>query len=289
MQAYLFGVLITFFMYLIFSKNKNIQYVMTALPLCVISAIRYDVGTDYFYRYVPIYRALWNGYDVENLEIGFKLFIKLLINFTSDYQILFIITSIVIVYGIIGIIFKYSKKPIISIVLFFLLGYYFESMNLVRQYMALSLSMIAFDKMMEKKHFQYIIYTFIATSIHNVAIVSVFYILLSKIKLLKPNHLGCFIVVIIIFKNIFLNIIIFLLNNTRFLNYENTKYFESDLPILLLILNIAIYFVLYYFMLVKKEKLSKEEKIFLNLQFFSIVTCLLGDIMMIFIRIICFV
>ena len=45
------------------SKNKVVYYVMaslSALPFFVVSAFRYDVGTDYFYRYMYDYLQMKN-------------------------------------------------------------------------------------------------------------------------------------------------------------------------------------------------------------------------------------
>ena len=100
-------------------KNKIIYFILTMLPFIIVSAIRYDVGTDYFFRYVPNYNTFVAGGTVDSLEILFRWMIKLCTCISDDYIILFAITSIIINTLIISAIFKFSKNVTISIMIYF--------------------------------------------------------------------------------------------------------------------------------------------------------------------------
>ena len=101
-------------------KIKIILYILAALPIFIVPAIRYDVGTDYKYRYVGDFKKIASGETIDNLEFGFVMLIKLCLLFSNSSQLLFIVTSALITFLLMHTIFKYSKNPIISILLFFL-------------------------------------------------------------------------------------------------------------------------------------------------------------------------
>ena len=63
-------------------KNKIILLILAVVPMFFISAIRYNVGTDYEKRYVADYYTLLEGKNVGNLEIGFKAIDYLCLFFT---------------------------------------------------------------------------------------------------------------------------------------------------------------------------------------------------------------
>ena len=76
MHIYIISFLITILLiYLAKTKVKNkkikvILLILAVIPMLLVSALRYQVGTDYTKRYVENYRMLQKGIDVEDLEIG---------------------------------------------------------------------------------------------------------------------------------------------------------------------------------------------------------------------------
>ena len=52
-------------------KKKWMYYLFIALPLIIVAAIRYDVGTDYLYRYVHDFEQMKQGIKIQNLEFLF--------------------------------------------------------------------------------------------------------------------------------------------------------------------------------------------------------------------------
>lgn len=120
MIIYLIMLLISLFFAHLYTKHtKKIYAFLSMLPFLLISGLRYGIGTDYFYRYAPDFNIIVNGGEVKNLELGFKLLYKLIGFFTNDYAVLFIITSMLVIIPIFYTIFKFSKKPVLSILLFF--------------------------------------------------------------------------------------------------------------------------------------------------------------------------
>ena len=151
MIVYLIGFILTIILlyiseYKVKSKRKKfLLRVVAVLPLLVISAIRYNVGTDYDKRYVQDYINLSKGIEVTNLEIGFKAIDYMCLVFTKEPFLLFIITSTIILSIIFEVIYKKSINKILSIIIFFFGGYFFGTLNLVRQYVAVALVMLGYQ------------------------------------------------------------------------------------------------------------------------------------------------
>ena len=75
-----------------FEENKIIKigaYILAALSFFVVSAIRYDVGVDYFYTYAPHYFKLGHGLDAHHIELGYMLIERICLLFTKDYALFF--------------------------------------------------------------------------------------------------------------------------------------------------------------------------------------------------------
>ena len=89
------------FMYVSTKAKKKWQkcccYVMAFLPFFLVSALRYDLGTDYLRRYNFDYHRIANGIDVKNMEIGFKTIIRICLLFSQESTALFIVTSAITV------------------------------------------------------------------------------------------------------------------------------------------------------------------------------------------------
>lgn len=105
--------------------EKAILFFFAFVPFFIVSAIRYDVGTDYFYRYVPNYKTFVSGGEIKSLEILFRLLIKGCVLISKDYAILFITSSAIIVGLIMGTIYKNSKQFVLSVAILFLRKFLF--------------------------------------------------------------------------------------------------------------------------------------------------------------------
>ena len=70
-------------------KVKTTLLVLAIVPMFLVSAFRYNVGTDYDKRYAYDYYQLAKGHDVDNLEIGFKTIDYICLLFTKEPYLLF--------------------------------------------------------------------------------------------------------------------------------------------------------------------------------------------------------
>lgn len=165
-------------------KQKIFLRFLSMIPLTIIAAIRYNVGTDYFYTYAPGFQQLLNqtGMRGEQFEIGFQWLQRIIAFFTTDYIWLFIVTA-----GVFGIltysnIFKQSDSPLMSIFLYFAMSVYFASLNMVRQSLAMAIVYFAMHWIPKKKPSKYIAIVLFASLFHASMLILLPVYSLSRIK-----------------------------------------------------------------------------------------------------------
>lgn len=171
--------------------------VLSVIPLTVISAVRYGVGTDFF-SYQRIYKIF--RFDISNLEIGDKSLIFLLHKISDNPQIFFVVTSLWICIGYYISIYKNSIDPAYSIFIFVLGQEYFRSMNSIRQYMAAVIVMQAIPAVKEGKLKKVLIYTAIGMLFHMSAFMIIPLYILCRLRL-KPMQLLLISAVFLLFIN----------------------------------------------------------------------------------------
>ena len=274
----------SFSMIMLFIAEKNKQnkkinvcaYILAGLSFFIVSAIRYDVGTDYLFRYAPDYIKIGQGGDVANLEIGYKIIVWICLLITKDYAILFAVTSAIIIGLTFYTIYKESPYPIISVLIYFLAGHFFYSLNLMRQFLAVSVLLFSYKYLIDKKYIKFITGVIIAFLLHSSSIIFVIAFLLCDREAFDLKRTIIISLLLLIFgKYIWHYVVELIVNHTRFANYIGSKFDKTQLRITDIIVNSILYFIIYY--LYKNIKSpSRKEKFFLNMQacalFFIILT-----------------
>ena len=271
-----------------YKDNKVIKigaYVLSALSFFVVSAIRYDVGTDYFYRYAPEYINIGNGIDVTNVELGYKLIVKICLLITKDYAILFAVTSAIIIGLTFYTIFKESPYPALSVTIYFLTGFFFHSLNLMRQYLAISVLLFSYKYLIDKKYIAYIISVVIAVLLHSTSIVIVVAMLLCDREVFDLKKTIIVSIILLVFGNYIWKLIVdVIVNHTRFAVYIGSKFDKSQLRVNDIILNAILYIIIYYLYKNTKE-VGRKEKFYLNMQACSLFFMILASTMYLLFRI----
>ncbi len=120
--------------------------VASALPLALLSGLRYDVGTDYSYTYIPAFDTIAAGAGLgeSRMEPGFWLLVKGIQLLGGGPGWMFFISSLLVVGFFVAGIYRLSPLPWYGMALFLLTQAYFISMNGVRQYMGLAIIFFGF-------------------------------------------------------------------------------------------------------------------------------------------------
>lgn len=229
---------------------KILFFILSALPFFLVSALRYDVGTDYFKRYNYDYNRMSQGIEIKNLEIGFKLIIRFCLLFTQHSYLLFIITSAITIGIIFYIIIKKSTNPILSILIFLLGGFFFDSLNILRQYLAISVVLMGYPFIFQnKKKIIYIGCVICAGLLHSTAFIMILLVFLDKKMFVSWKWVIPTVIIILILNERIINLIGIFIQNTRFSVYLTNKFAEGDISFLFIAENLFIYFfyVLYIY------------------------------------------
>lgn len=263
------------------SKNKILKvilYICSVLPLFIVSALRYDLGTDYTKRYLSAYKATVNGVEVKSLEITFRYIVKICTTITTNPNILFIITSFIIIGLIMLTILTKSKNKILSVIILVLGGFYFESLNLVRQYVSIAIILFSSHFLLKNNWKYYILFilsVILATSIHTSAFVAIVIVILGKFTFVNWKWILPVSTAILIFNGQIMNVIIKIIELTEYAHY---KEIAGEISYLNIIKNIFLFIAMQYVynQSKKQNKLEIADKFYLNIQGLTLLVVCLG-------------
>lgn len=177
MLSYLVCFWVTLFCLFLGERHKASPLVVFALVILILfSGFRYGVGIDYM-AYWDIYR----GIESSQTEWGFRLICWLFFKMGFGPQVIFLFSSWVFVYSVSKGVFYYDKKNILFVFFVFMFsGIYLESLNLVRQYIAIGLFFWGTKYIVEQALWKYIAVVIFASLFHSSALILLpFYWLLA--------------------------------------------------------------------------------------------------------------
>ena len=155
---------------------NKLLFTAIAVILILLAGLRhYSVGRDTL-QYINAYTGIT---PLDRYELGFSSFLNLLYKFSTDFQFLIFVSSVIIFIPIMYLIFRHSKN------------YYFSLyLNAMRQSMAVAIVLVANELYRYNKNCKIFIFLIVsAVLFHNSAIIAVLIPLLYKIKLKTPNIL----------------------------------------------------------------------------------------------------
>lgn len=212
-------------------KNREIKKtetgILSFLPLFLLSALRWNTGTDTYHTYTPQYYGMiwsntghlssaqkswindsWNHlierpdnirgfYNILQYYVNesshtsflFRLLEYPLVHFNMDVQWLYIITSAIILGLIFASIYRQSVNVSLAIFFFVATSNYFLSLNIIAQYIAIGLCLFACEYAEKRKPVKFFLLVAVAIGFHTSAFVFLPVYFLKKINI-RP--LWCF-------------------------------------------------------------------------------------------------
>lgn len=249
------------------NKNKMIFWYISELILIIVAAIRYDVGQDYMYTYVPYFNGVLWGTPNENIEIGFFVLNKIVQIFTQDYVGIFIVCSVIFFHYIYKAIRDQSTMPAFSIFLLISTTYYFIFLNAMRQMLVVAIFFYAIKFIKERKFIKYLIYMLIASTLHTSALILIPIYFIYGLKM-NPIRISVIAAALIILKPLISEAIIKIIQLTKYNYYIDSKFDTGETGYVVLLINVCviIFAMIYY---IKKSKESElEEKTIKDYSFY---------------------
>ena len=211
---------------------------------------------------------------------------------------MFALTSVLINGLVFFVIFKYSKNPIVAILVYFFGAFYFQSMNGIRQFLAMAILLAGYPLVLKKSWknlLGIIILSVFAISMHDIsAMVAAFYVVYyllahyAKKEICINWKVTLGIVVVLLLAAPLINMLIHnVLSMTRFKSYIDGKFDYGDLQIIPFAVNIIIYaFVCIAYKYKKdKESIDMTDKFMITLQSLGIIALAMTNISFLFLRI----
>lgn len=177
------------------TKTKSIVFLCISLVLLAgISAVRYEVGDDY-YNYMNIFLTV-RGLTLSDCfsyqqEPGFFLLIKLVLLFTDHFQWFYAFVAVLTTALVLLFIYRESRLPFLSVVLYMTMLFYYWSLSLIRQALAAAICTLGIRYIKSRRFLPYLLLVAAASSIHLSALIMLPVYLVAQI----PFHYKSFIAV----------------------------------------------------------------------------------------------
>lgn len=166
---------------------KEKIFIGVNILLVIIASLRHYIGTDYG-TYVEIFNGIHSINDYSYLEIGFRFIIVLIKTVTHNSNWLFVVMAAISIYYLYKGIKESSKKPLVSIFIYFNIFYIGYIFNAMRQGFAMSIFLYSLKYFKAKDLKKIIILSIIASTIHSSGLYILLAYVLKYVKIEKKLY-----------------------------------------------------------------------------------------------------
>lgn len=240
------------------------------LVLTVIAAIRCNVGSDY-YNYYIYFNTVLNKYNsikdifADSIFYGYNALSYIVKQFSENEYIIFAVVAIIAYAALFKMIRDESDDYEVSLACFLYLGFYANSLNIIKQYISMTFLLLAYFSLKNKHIVRCIIFSCIAITFHYSALIVIaIYILINKIEPIKilgqsiwlfGAAIGIFLPNIL---NVLLNIVSSASGYSKYLSWSRNTQIRLQLAV---IGSCILYSVLCFLIMSKKNEIRKFNEI----------------------------
>lgn len=160
------------------AKGRNMYIYVVGVILFLISGLRnLDVGPDdtflYYQRYIENGAFSYQSvYDDSSKDPFYNLFARVLYDIIGpNYTLLLCVYSAIFMFSVCRLLIKNeTEDPLLSFVILLAMGFFSFSMTAIRQILAMSFILWAYQFLKEKKLIQFIILVYIGSLFHRTAL-----------------------------------------------------------------------------------------------------------------------
>lgn len=136
------------------------------LILFLVSACRFKVGNDYK-RYLEFFRLIYRDQYVPT-EAGFNWIVRLMqaIFGSETYLSIFALFALLTIGLMLYALYELSEDFFFSFFLFMCFSYYFQSMNTVRYYLAIAITMVSIQFIFRREYLKFMCCILLASLMH---------------------------------------------------------------------------------------------------------------------------
>ncbi|MCM1082168.1 MAG: EpsG family protein [Clostridium sp.] len=242
---------------------------LASIPIIIISGIRYCVGTDYYSIYWRGYEAVADGMirvvgSKVSMERGFIFLVKIMQMLSKNPVTFFVITSIIIYGSLYIAVAFYSISPVMSIVFFLFSGLYFTSLNIVRQFFTIGVSLLLLKYVYKRQFFLFMVGVLFLSTIHMSILIIIPVYWLYKISL-NPQNSIFLIGVSFCCSRIIYFVFSLILVNTRYVYYLDNSLYAKNVDISGIIYAMLITIISFFSYRNMIEKYKEKGQLFFNI------------------------
>lgn len=255
--------------------NLSVFFYIACFCLYVFSAFRNNVGADF-----KNYYNIFIQYSQNNAPFDFEPLNMLIINTVNSFginvHVIFFIYSTIILSGVFYFIVKLSYSKEFSLVIFFLVGiFYLSTLNGIRQWAAVSLLLFSIVSVINKKDIKAFFLVLFAALFHNSAFILFFIVFFLRYRI-KLKMMFILSVIILLMTGV-INYLITMLGYKRYLiDGLYTQTISYNLLFIYICVFLVVPLLFGYFS--NNKKLTTRLIVLLNMNFFSIIILLVGNI-----------
>lgn len=244
---------------LIHPRNQSLYLLCSYLTLLFLSAFRdINVGTDTEAYEAIFYQIVNYNNELLRVEYGWIFLNEIILFLGFDFRGVIVLSSFLTLTLIFLVVKKYSYNPMLSISLFYLLYFYFFSLNITRQLIAVSIVLFGIVLILRGKKNLFFLSVILASFFHQSAFIALIILFFNKIPN-KKSFLILYIVISMVLGLFGVNLITKIIDYTGYSyyieNYSNNSLLGNSF--LLILFNSFFLFLIFCI-----KEISREFKIF---------------------------
>ena len=190
--------------------RRRIWIVASALPLTLVAAARWGVGTDLDFTYLPtftavewvrggggeelaerLFRPLINGLvhrplvntPIEEaqhwfsicgtMEPGYRALQEAVVFFGGSFRWVIVVTSLLAGWLVFAAIWRQSRSPVLAVYFYVATSNYFLSLNIVRQYLAIGFMLVALTYVLDRRPWRFLLIVAAGALFHRTVLLAV--------------------------------------------------------------------------------------------------------------------
>lgn len=238
--------------------NRNALIIFSAIPLVLLSGLRYDTGYDYLYSYVPSLEETRIG-RTPHYDPVFNMIISFFAKFESN-QWFFFFMSLYTVAMMYYAIRKQTQYVLIPIALYCTTFTYLRSFCFVAQYVSIATLFVGMAFMLHKKYIPAFILAILGGLLHQTGFIMLPFFLLYFIAPRAMIVLAVLVpVVSLAGRDLIRTLVEHISAGTRFDYYISSRYDTGYSDTRLMLINLAIYIVFIAAYLLSQRRMVNDK------------------------------
>lgn len=220
-------------------RPRRFAMVIAALPLFLIAALRYDVGMDYLYTYVPYFQRVQVGRVREPLEPLYHLLNQAVARLGGSYVWVFALCAALFLGFLVAQIFRDSPNPVLSMFLVVGTSYYFIFLNGMRQMVGCAIAVYAIRFIHQRRLRPFLCCMALAVGFHTSCLAFLPMYWVARLRI-RPRVVVMVTVVILALHKFIGSLLLQIMRQTDYAGYIGSQFDKGETGYIILAINVVV-------------------------------------------------